>query len=430
MSLSNGLFAAVSGLDTTSTAISVIGDNIANVNTPGFKQRRAEFADVLGQTLNTAGGFSQTGAGSKLARVGQIFSQGTFESSARTTDMAIEGRGFFVLNGPQGRFYTRAGLFNFDNQGALVDKEGLRVQGFGIDPVTRLPVGQIGDIQLTQGVSPPNPSSLVDISVNLDSGATPPPTPFDPSKPSATSNFQTAVTLFDSLGNGVSSNLYFTNTGPGSWTWTTTLAPGDTTTAPATPGDPVVVQGGGTLTFDSQGNLTGATGTNVTYQFAGGAAPGQTVAFNFGPIAGVGTGTPTTQFADSSAVNSTFTDGFAPGTLQAISVDKDGIITGSFSNGESLPLAQIALATFPNVNGLNSVGNSNFLESRQSGQSLIGAPRSGQFGSIRASSIEQSNVDMAEQFVKLIISQRAFQANTRTVSVTNELLANVVQLGQ
>lgn len=430
MSLSNALFNSVSGLDTTSTAISVIGDNIANASTPGFKERRAEFADVLGQTISTGGGFSQTGAGAKLARVSQIFSQGTFETTNRATDMAVEGRGFFAVDGARGRQYTRAGIFNFDNQGTLVDKDGSQVQGFAIDPVTQTVTGQLGPIQLTLGVSPPQASSTVDISAQLDA-AEPINGPFDPSNPNATSSFQTASTVFDSLGGPHSSTLYFTRTGVNSWTWNATLPTSDTTDPPATPGDNVVIEGGGTMTFDASGNLTALTGPAVTYNVVGGAAAGQVVNYNFGPIAGVGSGTPTTQFlGTSSTVNSLSTNGFAPGTLQNIVVDGDGFISGTFSNGETLELAQVALATFANVEGLASVGNNSFIVTRASGQPLLGAPRSGQLGAIRSSSLEQSNVDIATQFVKLILNQRAFQANTRTVSTTNQLLANVVQLGQ
>jgi len=430
MSLSSALFSSVSGLDTTSSAISVIGDNIANANTTGFKERRADFADVLGQTLSTAGGFSQTGAGAKLARVSQIFSQGTFESSNRSTDLAVEGRGFFVVDGAKGTEYTRAGLFTFDNQGTLVDKNGNPVQGFGVDPTTQNVTGQLGPIQLALGVSPPQQSSSVDISAQLNA-AEPLNGPFDPSNPNATSSFQTAATIFDSLGGPHSSTIYFTRTGTNQWSWNATLPTADTTAPPATPGDTVVVQGGGTMTFDAAGSLTALTGPTVTYDVVGGAAGTQAVTFNFGPVAGVGSGTPTTQFLGTpSGVNAISTNGFAPGTLQNIVIEGDGLITGSFSNGETLALAQVALATFANVEGLSSVGNNSFIRTRASGQPLVGSPGTGQLGSIRSSSLEQSNVDLAQQFVKLILNQRAFQANTRTVTITNELLANVVRLGQ
>ena len=149
MPLSSALFSSVSGLDTTSTAISVIGDNIANVNTPGFKERRVEFSDVLGQTISNVVGFSNFGAGAKVSRTTTLFTQGTFENTGRPTDLAIEGRGFFVLAGQQGNVYSRAGVFTIDSQGMVVNPDGLRLQGQPLDPVTGAPLGQIQDIQVS-----------------------------------------------------------------------------------------------------------------------------------------------------------------------------------------------------------------------------------------------------------------------------------------
>jgi flagellar hook protein FlgE len=426
MSLSSAMYASVTGLDTASTAISVIGDNIANVGTPGFKERRAEFADVLGQSLATSGGFAQTGAGSTVLNISQIFSQGSFETTSRSTDLAIEGGGFFVLAGPQGRAYSRAGMFSFDSNGALTDPLGMRVQGFGIDPVTNLPTSQLGDIRISSAVAPPRASTQMSLSLNLDPSA-PLAGPLDLSNTAGTSNFQTGVTLYDSLGNAHTSDIFFTRTGVGTWSWTATLAPGDTTLPLANPNDSVVAVGSGTLQFDTSGNLVSQSGSPLTYQFSGGGAGGQSIAIDFGTPGGLNA---TTQVAAASAINSQQQDGFAPGTLTALAVDRDGFFVASFSNGETRPIAQVALASFPAVEGLQAAGNNNWAESRESGQPLIGSPRTGQFGAIRSSNIEQSNVDLAAQFVRLILQQRAFQANTRTVSTTNELLANLVQLGQ
>lgn len=430
MSLSQALFASVTGLETSSTAIAVIGDNIANVATPGFKERRVEFADILGQSLATGGTFSQTGSGARVVNIRRLDSQGTFESTGRVTDLAIEGRGLFVLDTPQGaRIYTRAGLFGFDNQGQLVDKDGAFVQGFTIDPVSGLSTGALANVQLDIGLSPPRSTALVDISTNLDSNA-PIVGAFDPSLPDASSNFRTVVTLFDSLGNGHSTSIFFSKTASNAWDWTAAVDPADTTTAVATAGDNFVVQGGGNMTFDSAGIMQTFTGSPITFNFSGGAAAAQVVALNLGPVAGVGIGEPTTQFAAASSINSTNQDGFSAGNLQSLNIDPNGFLVGNFSNGEARTLAQIALAQFANVEGMDAIGNSNLIATRVSGQPLIGEPKTGQFGALRASNFEQSNVDLADQFVRLILNQRAFQANTRTVSVTNELLGLVVQLGQ
>ncbi|MEM7409190.1 MAG: flagellar hook protein FlgE [Myxococcota bacterium] len=428
MSLSNALFASVSGLDTASTAISVIGDNISNVSTPAFKERRALFADLLGQNISTSGGVSQIGSGSKVLNVGQVFTQGTFESSANTTDLGIEGRGFFILDGQQGQTYSRAGLFNFDRDGLLVDALGQRVQGFTIDPATQTSTGQLADIQLNVTLADPQASTGIEVSMNLDSAA-PTNGPFSLVDPSGTSSFQTSVTAYDSLGGGHEVTVYYTRTGPNAWTWNATIPPADSTVPPGA-GETVVSIGAGTLAFDTAGNLSATTGGPLVANFTGGGALAQNVALDFGAT---GTTAVTTQFTgdgDDSTALSITQDGFATGNVSNLTIDREGFFVVSFTNGRTQALARAALATFPSVEGLTAVGNNLFVESRESGQPLIGAPETGQFGSVRSNAIEQSNVDLADQFIRLIINQRAFQANTRTVSTTNELLANLVQLGQ
>jgi len=434
MGITTALFAGVAGLNSQSNSISVIGDNIANVSTPGFKERRADFADVLGQSVSTSGGNAQIGAGSKTARISPIFTQGTFESSARATDLAIEGKGFFITDSAQGRFYTRAGLFNFDQDGFLVDPQGGRVQGFGIDPLTQTSNGQLAPIQLDTAVAPPRDTSQLEISANLDSRETLTAS-FDPSNPNATSNHRTVVTVYDSLGNPHQATVFFTKTAANEWEYTVTLPPSSTQTAPANPSDQFVVMatgGQGTLTFDANGNLTSTTPSplaDVVLDFAGGAAS-STVALNFGPVAGAGTGDATTQFGSESTTTSFSQDGFGAGLPQSVAFDKEGFLTVQFSNGQVLNVAQMALANFANVEGLTAVGNNNFSESRGSGQALVGEPLAGSLGSIRGASIESSNVDLAQQFVRMIVAQRAFQANTRTISTTNDLMGALVSLGQ
>ncbi len=442
MSLGNALNSSVTGLDATSRAISVVGDNIANVNTPGFKERRAEFGDVLGQSISAGGGFSQTGAGVKTSRVSTIYSQGTFESTGRTTDLAIEGRGFFVVDDQAGgRAYTRAGIFGFDSNGFLSTHDGATVQGYTIDQATGVVSGTLSDISINTTVSPPQQTTDYQLSLNLNANETPITAAFNWADPDSTSNFRTAVTAYDSLGNPHTVTTFFTNTGSNAWEYRVGIDPNDTDTAVATSGDLYVEVGDGALTFDSNGLLTdvtaggsslgdGSVSDSLTLPFNGGADASQAMGLNFGPWGGAGTGDSTTQFGGSdSAVNSFTQDGFGPGNLQSIQIGLDGIITGQYSNGNNLDIAQIALAIFPNTEGLVSVGNNRLVESNVSGQPLVGGAQSGVMGSVRSSTIEQSNVDLATQFVKMIVHQRAFQANTRTVSVTNELMGNLVGLG-
>ena len=450
MSLTNALFSSVSGLETASTAISVIGDNIANANTPGFKEKRAEFSAVLGQSITSGAGFSQIGAGARVNDVGTIFSQGVFETTQRNTDLGIEGRGFFVLQNQTGRSYTRSGIFGFDSTGLLVDSNQNRVQGYGINAATGQSNGVLGDIQVNLPLSPPQPSSLIQLAMNLDAnetaipaGGPSPPSVFDPANAEVTSNFREVVTVYDSLGSARDATVFFSKVGANQWEFNVTLPDGD---SGARTGEPFVLQAGGTglLTFNTVGELEsinplgggpGNVDPTITFAFdtSNGAAASQDISFGLGPVTtpgGLQTGAVTTQFNRPTVTNTASQDGFSSGTLTALNIDNDGTLVGVFSNGETTPLARIALANFGNVEGLTEIGGSRLIESIESGAPIIAAANSGNLGSIRSSSFEKSNVDLPKQFVNLIVSQRAFQANTRTVSVTNELLANLVQLGQ
>ena len=264
---------------------------------------------------------------------------------------------------------------------------------------------------------------------------TPQPQPaFDPSNPGGN-----AITLqvYDSLGAGHPASVYFTRNSPTQWTYTVTLPPGDTTTPPATVGDPVVVQGTGTLTFDVNGVLQAGSPGGVTFNFSGGAAPGQAVTLDFGTVGQ--TQDTMTQFRGQNDISGQpipvtpsqiSQDGFAPGNFVGLEFAVDGTLLGKFDNGQSIPMAQLALADFASIEGLAALGANEFGESSASGQPLIGTATSGQFGDVAAGNLEGSNVDLSGEFVRLIINQRAFQANTRTISTTSELLGLLVTLGQ
>ena len=436
MSLTNALFSSVSGLETASTQISVIGDNIANASTPGFKEKRAEFSAVLGQSITAGSGFAQIGAGVLVNDVGTIFTQGVFETTQRPTDLGIGGRGFFVMEGSFGRSYTRSGIFGFDNQGFLVDPNNNRLQGYGIDQTTGNSNGALGDIQVNLPLSPPQPTGSIGLGMNLDATDAVVPT-FDPSNAEGTSNSREVITIFDSLGSARQATVFFSKTGANTWDYNIALSESDANPA-ANPGsEDFVVQAGGTgtLTFDTDGTLQDFTGGSVTFDFnpVSGAAANQAVDFSMGPYTNSATllpGVPTTQFNQPAVTNFVQQDGFSPGTLSALEFDVDGKLNGVFTNGVTQSLAQVALANFGNVEGLSEIGRSQVIESVESGPPVLAPAGSGNLGTIRSSSLEKSNVDLAQQFVNLIVSQRAFQANTRTVSVANELLANLVALGQ
>ena len=482
MGLQSSLFAGVAGLDANGSSISIIGDNIANTNTIGFKSSRAEFVDVLSGNLGGSAGSGSIGAGARLSGVSQNFTQGSLESTGVTTDLAVDGGGFFIVQDTTGVFYSRAGLFRLDANQVLVNNQGQSVQGFGVTP-SGAPNGALGSINLATVSSTPSQTAQIDINVNLDpndlalaGGAA----GFDHTDPIATSNFQTGTRVFDSLGNPRNVLVYFRkdSAAANSWFYYAGVsredvnfsgfgAPYNTfTTATGNESDFFPLQSG-TLTFDTNGALITENNTALSFDydrdgdgaisgaesgaplatpgnaptgwaFAGGAASGQVVAFDFGTTATEGgTGTDrTTQYGGAAAsgannfVRFLTQDGFTAGSLSSIDIDDNGFVTGAFSNGQTERLAQIALASFPNLSGLQRVGKNNFLESVGSGQPVVGSPNQSGLGAIRSGFLEQSNTDLAEEFVRLILSQRAFQANTRTISTTNELLANLVVLGQ
>lgn len=471
MGLLSSLFAGVSGLNSSGSSISIIGDNIANTNTIGYKASRAQFVDVLSGNLGGVGGGGQIGAGSRLQGVEQNFTQGSLESTSVTTDLAIDGGGFFIVQDPDGVFYSRNGQFQLNADQLLVNAAGQAVQGFGIT-TSGVPNGALGNIDLSSVSSTPLATGQVDVNVNLDPNDTSlpgGPGGFSAVDPVGTSNFQTGVRIYDSLGNPRNILIYFRkdSAAANSWFYYAGVARGELDLATAgapfngftgsAPTQFFPLQSG-TLTFDTSGALQAvstaalaiqydtnsdgvldgaATATPQTWPWNNGAAATTNLTFDFGTsIAAGGAGTDkTTQYGGSSAsgVNSFVRfmnqDGYSAGSLQAISIDENWFVTGNFSNGQSVQLAQIALATFPNVNGLSRIGDNNWIETNDSGQPIIGSPNQSGIGAIRSGFLELSNTDLAEEFVRLIISQRAFQANTRTITTTNELLANLVVLG-
>ena len=458
MGLMSGMQAGVSGLNASSTQISIISDNIANVNTPGFKTSRAEFQDVLSGNLGGVGGAGQVGAGTRVDGVNQSFTQGALDSTGVTTDLAVDGDGFFLVQDTTGRYYTRAGMFRLDNQQVLVNEQGQNVLGFGV--TNGVVNGSLGTIDLSAVSNLPSPTAGVDVNVNLDPSAQVITTAFDHLNPATTSNFQTGVRVFDSLGNAHTVQVYFQRTGANAWNWYAGTQRGDVDMTGLGgvqgPSGSVqtqfVVAQSGSLTFDTDGTLltesntplaisidgdgdgaldAGTAATAQTWPWSGGAA-GAAIAFNFGtPVASGGNGADmTTQFGGGSFMRMVDQDGYTSGALQTISIDDDGSVMGAFSNGQTALLAQIALARFASPDGLDRTGRNNYLETIESGQAVVGYPDQGAFGKVRSGFLENSNTDLADQFVKLIISQRAFQANTRTISTTNELLAQLVQLGQ
>jgi flagellar hook protein FlgE len=425
MSIWSSLYTGSSGLSAHGDAISIVGDNIANVSTVGFKGSRASFKDVLG---GRGANGSPMGAGVRMGGPDTQFGQGSFLSTGASLDFAIHGNGFFMVDGPvngqDGSFYTRDGRFHLDDEGFVVNSDNLRLQGYNIDETGQLQTAT-GDLELG-GQSPPLATSALDMAANLDA-SDPVPAPWDPTDPAGTSNYSTSVTVYDSLGTSHRVDMYFRNNGGGSWEWHAMVDGGELTGG--TPGVPTEIADG-TLSFTTNGELDVET-TNASSADFVGAVQGQAIAFDFGDSITTDGGTGlagTTQFAAPFSINSLEQDGYASGELVDVLVAEDGTITGLYSNGQSRPVAQLALANFQSEHGLDRAGNQLFSATASSGEALVGQAGTGTRGAIYSGMLEGSNVDLSNELVNLIGYQRAFQSNARTVSTADEMLAEIANL--
>jgi flagellar hook protein FlgE len=437
MSLLTALSSGTTGLEASSLELSVVGDNIANANTVGFKGGRAAFMDALTQTV--IGGTGEIGLGSRLEAVQKILTQGALNSTGIATDLALQGNGFFIVsgnhNGQTANFFTRAGQFTVDKDGFLVNLEGLRVQGFPADATGAL-TAQPGDLLVGTASAQPRATTTVQVKANLQADAivlTDPATgaviPFDPANPNTTSNFSTSMTVYDSLGSPHGVQVFFHKSAAGAWDWHAMT-------------DGAGLQGGtagqltqiadGTATFDTAGRLATSV-QNATFSFNPiGAVNPQPITFNFGDALATAAGATgllgVTQFASPSASTFIGQDGFGSGQLASIRIDPTGNINGVFTNGQTRVLGQVAVAGFSGPDRLERVGGNLYQQTQSSGQPVIGAPGAGGRASIISGSLEQSNVDLAEQFVRLIAAQRAFQANSKTITTADQLLSELIAL--
>lgn len=462
MGIQSALFTGVSGLSTYSNAISIIGNNIANVNTPGFKESRGNFSDILSQSSGSSGNL-QIGRGVRLNSVDTLFTQGSFQSTSLASDLAVDGDGFFIVKDPDTNalLYTRTGDFTLDRIGNLVNSQGLIVQGFDIDTNgNALPF--VRNITINGQAFPPQITTQATVNVNLNSATSMLGVAFDPADPLGTSNFSTALSIHDSFGNPHTIEVYLQKTANNTWSYFIAGRPADLTLG-FTPTTDLLVLGQGQMTFTNTGALdtiitthrlnytTGALtditdeqGVNAVFEFSGGAQPTQAVTFNFGipqrlltgtgpntfganPVAPAGFNG-STQFASPSSTLFQSQNGFGSGVLQSFSVDEQGTVRGLFSNGQTLDLLQLALAKFPSNSGLNLIGKNLFSQSQLSGDPVVSKPGSSGLGVILSNALEISNVDLSSQFVELIRAQQAFQANARVISTGDELLTEVVNL--
>lgn len=548
MSLGAALYAGTSGLEVHGEKMNVIGHNLANVGTIGYKASRMDFEDAMYQSITTASGADQVGRGASISAVLTDFSQGSMESTNVSTDLAINGKGFFIVSpkGEELEYYTRAGNFRFDKEGYLVDPHGYVLQGWRVEQeniaqaatttasvsnegTSVNTVGSYGDIRLENFQSPPQATQYVQIIANLNSQseekAISTTDPFfamfekwdatqDPALGDNLYSYQTTLKVYDENGSPHDLTVYFdkveenvsnTTAGYQYWEYMVTVNPDEDNrsfwSATDTKKGILMI---GTLTFDSAGNLIGQSAYTIqdaqeddpsnpatqgmqlsgdpndlntwtpaqfniegypilTANFLGNQDADATnspnaknIALDFGAYSQslawtssndastVGTDAsnlPTIQdmkigalsVTSYSSPSTTYTqaqDGYPAGDLESISVNRDGVITGHYSNGQVLDLYVITLANFNNPEGLRREGGNLFIETKDSGTALTGLPTTAGLGSIASNSLEQSNVDMAEEFVKMITTQKGFQANARTITTTNTLLDEVIRLGR
>ncbi|HEY3165602.1 MAG TPA: flagellar hook protein FlgE [Candidatus Binatia bacterium] len=429
MALTGALFAGVSGINSNGNAMNIIGDNIANANTIGFKSSRAVFFDLLSADV----GGTKIGLGSRLAASQRAFVQGGVETTNSATDLAIQGHGLFILKDTQGgTFFSRAGQFSIDKDGNLANPAGLAVQGIQLDPNGN-PISGLTNIVISQVVVSPAETTELSIALNLDAtDSTPTPAiPVDaagtedtPGNWFAGSNFSTVVTIYDSLGQGHDLTYLFRKTTTANQWEVRVLANASEITGGTAGTLQQINDTGELLAFNPDGTLDTAT-TNITD-----IGP---IAWNNGPSAQTVLAADmdfigTTQYALPSSVSLVNQNGSQSGILKSINIGTDGIITGQFTSGGNQPLFRIALADFANPQGLAHLGNSLYLQSPESGPTLLGNPGDGSFGTVLSGSLELSTVDLATEFVKMVTTQRGFQASARTITVTDTLLEEVSNL--
>jgi len=413
--MSSAISIGTTGLAAASKELDVIGNNLANSNTLGFKGGNIYFESMLNQSLSSGTSSTQVGQGVNVQNIENDFTQGPFETTSSGMDLAIDGEGFFIVTDSSGtRLYTRAGAFSLDKEGYLVDTKGYDVQGHiitnGVES-TALSSLQLGAIQ-----SAPVASTTISIKANLNAD-------------SATgTTYQTAQTVYDSLGNDHTLTITYTKSATaGQWVPTATLtktgAAGTVTaTLTLTP-----TGAASPLTFDSNGALTSPASYSFNtsaFTYPGGATFAD-VTWNLS-----GTGAlPLTQYASTSVTDQLYSDGHPAGSLKSISIDSTGIVTGLFTNGQTEDIARVMLAKFPSVEGLSKVGNY-FAQSFSSGQPVYNAPDSAGLGMLQSSTLEMSNVDTAKEFMNMISAQRAYQANAKVITTADSMLSTLMAIRQ
>lgn len=405
----------LSGLTAASQALAVISNNLANINTVGFKESRASFTDLFYQAFGTNGANDpiQVGEGVALGSVTPIFTGGNLQGTGVPSDVAITGNGLFVTEKNGVEQYTRAGNFTIDSQGHLTTQEGQLVMGYPAVSGVISPSQTLAPLMISQGqLIPGNPTTSIRTQTNLDAGS------------AVGTSFSTPVTVFDSLGTSHVLTYQFTKTASNAWSYQISLPAADTGGV----GAPTVISNGN-MTFNPDGTLAtpAAPVTGIAIAGLADGAANMNMTWNLQDATG---NSLLTQSTAPSATANTFQNGYGSGTLADYSINSDGMIEGSFTNNQTLVLGQIVLANFANPQGLLRVGQNSFQTTLSSGAPAVGTAGSGGRGTLTGGSLEQSNVDIATEFSNMIVTQRGYQANARVVTTFDQLTQDTINMKQ
>ncbi|MEO6749048.1 MAG: flagellar hook protein FlgE [Casimicrobiaceae bacterium] len=399
---------ALSGLNAASANLDVIGNNVANASTVGFKGANAIFADVYANSLSSSAS-TTAGIGVSVASVQQQFVQGTISTTSNPLDVAINGNGFFRMDTAGQITYSRNGQFHLDKDGFIVNATGSQVTGYAVDASGNIVASAPTPLQVSSSQLQANMTTTAGIGLNLDSSKAVVTGAFDPTD-STTYTSSTSMSVYDSLGNSHTLATYYAKTGANTWAVYGTM---DGTALPASLG---------TLTFKSDGTLD-TTATTLPFNVSDTLTNGATTPFAFTLDY-----SKATQFGSSFSVDTLSQDGYTAGLLSGYNIGDDGTLQGQYSNGQTRTLGQIALARFTNLNGLQPLGNNEYRESAESGQAIVGAPGSSNFGVVQSGAVEESNVDLTNQLVAMITAQRVYQANAQTIKTEDQMMNTLVTL--
>lgn len=412
MSTASAFSTALSALNAESTAINVVGNNLANLNTTGFKASTVDFSDLMAQQLGTGTGNGQVGQGVGQVMAIQDFSQGSITTTDGALDAALQGNGFFVVkDSSNNQLYTRDGSFQLDSSGELKTATGQAVQGWtatnGVVN-TNNPVGNI--IIPTGSVIAPTATTTMSMNVNLNSAT------------ATNGTYSTSMQVYDSQGTAHTLTVTYTETAPNTWGYAVTIPSTDLTTGGST------TVASGSLTFDSSGNLTSpAAGNPIAIAVSGLADGAADMNINWN-LYNNSNSPQITQYAEASAMSDPVQNGAAAGQVSQVSIQNGGLIVAEYTNGQQMTIGQLAVAAIANPTSLVQVGNNNLQASATTAQAAIGAAGTGGNGTIEGGALESSNTDMAAEFTKLLTFERSYQAASRVITTSDTLAQETVNL--